>query len=469
MPFAANAAHTAEILKAIGRSSVEELFSDIPVSVRATLDALPEGIGEGEVLEEVAAILARNVTADDAACFLGQGFYNRYQPSAVRAIVGRSEFYTAYTPYQAEVSQGMLQALFEYESIVGELTGMDAVNTSMYDGPTALGESARMAMRMKGGDTFLIPRAISAEKKSILRNYLVGTPGRLAEVPFDPKTGQITRAALEAAAAGHRVFGAYVESPNAFGVLEDVLPEAREAVGEGTPLVVGVDPLAQAVLEPPASWGADIVVGEGQGIGIPLQFGGPTTGIFGCRREHVRKMPGRLIGMTKDRDGRRAFCMTLITREQHIRRQKATSNICTNESLLSLAFAAHAALLGRSGLRRLAETNMANARAMVEALRGVAGVRVPLFSGPYFNEVVAKLPCPAAPLVDACLEDGVVAGHPLARAFPEVGEAVALAATELTTAAGVERLVRSLKVRIPLAAHAPTAAAAGVPAKGGAP
>ncbi len=463
MPFAPNAARTAELLKAIGRGSVEELFSDIPASVRAGLEGLPEGIGEGEVLEEVAEILERNVTADDAACFLGQGFYNRYQPSAVRSIVGRSEFYTAYTPYQAEVSQGMLQALFEYESIVGELTGMDAVNTSMYDGPTALGEAARMANRMKEGDTFLIPRAISAEKKAILRNYLVGTSGRVEEVPFDTSTGQVTREALEAAASAHKVFGVYIESPNAFGVLEEVVPEAREAVGAGTPLIVGVDPLAQAVLEPPGSFGADIVIGEGQGIGIPLQFGGPTTGIFGCRREHVRKMPGRLIGMTKDRDGRRAFCMTLITREQHIRRQRATSNICTNESLLSLAFAAHAALLGRTGLKGLAETNMANARAMVEALRAVPGVRVPHFSGPYFNEVVAGLPCPSGALVDACVEDGVIVGHPLTGAFPELGETVALAATELTTAARIERLVQSLKRRIPVAAKLAVAKGGGPP------
>lgn len=450
MPFAPNAARTEDLLKAIGRSSVEELFSDIPASVRATLERIPEGAGEGEVLEEVASILEHNITADDAACFLGQGFYNRYQPSAVRSIVGRSEFYTAYTPYQAEVSQGMLQALFEYESIVGELTGMDAVNTSMYDGPTALGEAARMAYRMKEGDTLLVPRAMSAEKRSILRNYLVGTRGKVVEVPFDPSTGQVTRQALEAAAGAHDVFGVYLESPNAFGVLEEVLPEAREAVGEGTPLIVGVDPLAQAVLEPPASFGADIVVGEGQGIGIPLQFGGPTTGIFGCRGEHVRKMPGRIIGLTKDKDGRRAFCMTLLTREQHIRRQKAMSNICTNESLLSLAFAAHAALLGRTGLRTLAETNMANARAMVEALRTVPGVKAPLFSGPYFNEVLVQVPAPAARLVDACLADGVVAGIPMTGSFPELGETIALAATELTTAEKVNRLASSMGRRIPL-------------------
>ncbi len=459
MPFAPNAARTADLLQAIGKTSVDELFADIPRKFRTEIGGVPEGIGEGEVLEEVAAILSRNVTADDAACFLGQGFYNRYQPSAVRSIVGRSEFYTAYTPYQAEVSQGMLQALFEYESVIGELTGMDAVNTSMYDGPTALGEAARMAYRMKHGDTLLVPRAISAEKRSILRNYLVGTKGRIAEVPFDPATGQITRAALEQAAQGHEVFGAYIESPNAFGVLETVLPEAREALGEGMPLIVGVDPLAQAILEPPASFGADIVVGEGQGIGIPLQYGGPTTGIFGCRKSHVRKMPGRIIGMTKDRDGRRAFCMTLLTREQHIRRQKAMSNICTNESLLSLAFAAHAALLGRTGLRKLAEANMANARTMVEALRAVPGLKVPLFGGPYFNEVVAQLPCRAAPLVDACLADGIIAGSPMTAAFPELGETVALAATELTTDAKIDKLVQSLNRRIPQVAGGPVAAA----------
>jgi glycine dehydrogenase subunit 1 len=461
MPFAPNAARKDELLKAIGAHSIDDLFTDIPHDFRAPIKGVPNGIGEGEVLEEVSNILSSNVNADDAACFLGQGFYNRYLPTALKSIVGRSEFYSAYTPYQAEISQGMLQALFEYQSIVAELTGMDAVNTSMYDGPTALGEAARMAYRLKDGDTFLIPRAISAEKKSILHNYLIGTKGKLVEVPYDSKTGQLTREAIEKAAHGRRVFGLYVESPNAFGVLEEVLPHAKQVLGEAMPLVVGIDPLAQAVLEPPASFGADIVVGEGQGIGIPLQYGGPTTGIFGCRKEHVRKMPGRIIGMTHDRTGRRAFCMTLLTREQHIRRSKAMSNICTNESLLSLAFAAHAALLGAEGLKRLAQNNMANARAMVEALRGLKDVRAPLFSGPYFNEVLVQVPCSAEALVDGCLEDGVLSGIPLTSTFPELGQTIALAATELTSESHVKRLRKSWERRIPMAVPAPVPHAKG--------
>jgi glycine dehydrogenase subunit 1 len=463
MPYAANAARKAELLNAIGAKSVEDLFVDIPVSVRAPLEGVPNGIGEGEVLQEANEILARNITADDAACFLGQGFYNRYLSPALRSIVSRSEFYTAYTPYQAEISQGMLQALFEYQSIVGELTGMDSVNTSMYDGPTALGEAARMAYRIKDGSAFLVPRAIHPDKKSILKNYLVGTPVKLVEVPFDPTTGQVTAEALAAAAAKHKLAGAYLESPNAFGVLEEVLPEAKGILGD-TPLVVGVDPLAQAILEPPSSWGADMVVGEGQGIGIPLQFGGPTTGIFGCRKEHTRKMPGRIIGMSKDRDGRRAFCMTLMTREQHIRRSKAMSNICTNQALLSVAFAAHAALLGREGLATLAHTNMANARALVEALRSVAGVRAPLFKAAYFNEVTVGVPCEGEWLAEACLDDKVVPGVSLTKAFPELGQTLTLAATELTTQSSLARLKGSLEKHIK-AAPKPRVAAA---AKGGA-
>jgi len=460
MPYAANSARREELLRAIGARSIEDLFTDIPPSVRAPLKGMPDGIGEGEVLQETTEILSRNVTADDSACFLGQGFYNRYLSPALRSIVSRSEFYTAYTPYQAEISQGMLQSLFEYQSIVGELTGMDSVNTSMYDGPTALGEAARMAYRLKEGEVFLIPRAIHPDKKSILRNYLVGTPVKLVELPFDPATGQITADALAAAASRHSLAGVYLESPNCFGVLEEILPEAKSIVGQACPLVVGVDPLAQAVLEPPGSFGADIVVGEGQGLGIPLQFGGPTTGLFGCRREHTRKMPGRIIGMTHDRDGRRAFCMTLMTREQHIRRSKAMSNICTNQSLLSLAFAAHCALLGRDGLAKLAQTNMANARAMVDALKAIPGLRAPLFKAPYFNEVTIGVPCDAGWLQEVCFEDGVVPGVPLAKAFPELGETLALAATELTTGQAISRLKRSIEVRVKQAPKAQVAATA---------
>ncbi len=459
MPYAANSSRREELLDAIGVKSAEELFSDIPHAFRAPIKGVPNGLGEGEVLAEVSALLAKNQTADDTACFLGQGFYNRYIPPALRSIVSRSEFYTAYTPYQAEISQGMLQSLFEYQSIVGELTGMDSVNTSMYDGATALGEAARMAYRLKEGEVFLVPRAISPDKKSILKNYLTGTPVKLVEVPFDAATGQVTAGALGAALSKHKVTGVYLESPNCFGVLEEVLPDARSIVGEGTPLVVGIDPLAQAVLEPPGSFGADIVVGEGQGIGIPLQFGGPTTGIFGCRREHTRKMPGRIIGMTKDKVGRRAFCMTLMTREQHIRRSKAMSNICTNESLLSLSFAAHCALLGRSGLERLAHTNMANARALLDTLGSVPGLRAPLFKGPYFNEVTVGVPCDAAWLADACAQDGVVPGVSLTKGFPELGETLTLAATELTTDAALTRLKTALEKHLKAAPKAQVAAA----------
>jgi glycine dehydrogenase subunit 1 len=320
------ASEESEMLEELGLKSVEELFSDIPNDIRTgPLNTGPlnieKGLPEKEVRRNVLEILGKNRTACDMPSFLGAGVYHHYIPTAVFEMISRSEFYSSYTPYQPEISQGMLQALFEYQSsFVCELTGMDAANSSMYDASTSLAEAALMSVRISGKKRILIPKAIHWEKRSVLDNYAKGPSLHVEEVQYDSETG---------------------------------MTDTSDPIGNVL-LIVGANPLSLAVAEAPGNLGADIVVGEGQILGNPMNFGGPLIGIFACRKEHIRRMPGRVIGATKDAHGRRAFTMALQTREQHIRRGKATSNICTNESLGSVAFAIHVAILGRVGLRRAA-------------------------------------------------------------------------------------------------------------------
>ncbi|HPT73278.1 MAG TPA: aminomethyl-transferring glycine dehydrogenase subunit GcvPA, partial [Methanomassiliicoccaceae archaeon] len=357
------------MLSKLGIDSVEELFSDIPVSVRTDGVPIPPGMSEMEVIREVTSMLSANITAYDHPCFMGGGVYHRFIPSAVKAIISRSEFVTSYTPYQAEISQGMLQALFEYQSYVAELTGMEAVNSSNYDAATALGEAATMCHRVNGRRKFLIPQLISCDKRGVLRNYVKGVGMEIVDYAYDPSTGEADMDDLKEKIDGD-VGGVYVEVPNFLGVMDRHAAEMKEVIGDAL-LVVGVDPISLGLLKAPGDYGADIVIGEGQSLGSPMNFGGPLLGLFGCRQELVRKMPGRVIGMTKDAEGKRAFCMTLQTREQHIRRSKATSNICTNEALMAVAAAAYLAIVGRDGLRAVAKSNMANARKLRDALSSV--------------------------------------------------------------------------------------------------
>jgi len=431
-----------EMLQALGLRGVDDLFADIPASIRTDGLALPRGLPESEVVAHLTSILAANRTMADMPTFLGAGLYDHFVPAAVRAIASRSEFYTAYTPYQAELSQGILQALWEYQSMVCELMGMDGANTSMYDGSTALGEAALMARRIHGGRVFLVPRALRTDKKSVLANYAIGAGLEVREVDYDRSSGTLDLGKLRAALAWD-VCGVYVESPNLFGRFEEALEDVRAATD--AILVVGGNPIAQAVVRPPGDLGADIVIGEGQPLGSAVNFGGPLLGIFACRQEHVRKMPGRVIGLTKDVKGHRAFCMTLQTREQHIRREKAMSNICTNESLLSVAAAAYMAVLGGNGLRRLAAENIRRARDLAASIDAIDGFEAPVFPGPHFNEFTVRARRGYVGVHERLLEHGVHGGLPLASQLPELAEVGLFATTERHGPEDARRLLAALE------------------------
>jgi len=430
-----------EMLRALGLASVDELFADLPLDIRVDGLPLPVGLPEPEVVERVTSILAKNRVGRDLPTFLGAGLYNHFVPASVRAIASRSEFYSSYTPYQAELSQGILQTLFEYQSMICELTGMDAANTSMYDASTALGEAALMAARITGKREIVLPRALHWERHQVLENYGLGPGLRYRDVPYDREDGTIDLAALKEA-VGPDNAAVYVETPNFFGRFERI-EEIREIAP--SVLIVGVNPLSLAVTRPPGDFGADIVIGEGQGLGNAVAFGGPLLGVFACREEHVRRMPGRVIGMTRDAEGRRAFCMTMQSREQHIRREKAMSNICTNETLLAVASAAYVSVLGANGLRRVASENIERARALAGRIAKVGGFHAPAFTGAHFNEFVVRSEVSYEHVHRSLLARGVHGGLSLESHFPELGHAALFATTETHRPADYDRLVAALE------------------------
>jgi glycine dehydrogenase subunit 1 len=431
------------MLKELGIQSVDDLFSDIPASVRVDGIPLPDGMSEIEVVRTVRSMLSANVTAEDHPCFLGGGVYRRFIPAAVGAIISRSELLTSYTPYQAEISQGMLQALFEYQSFIAELTGMEAVNSSNYDASTALGEAANMCGRINEKERFLVPEALSAGKRGVLHNYTKGAGMQVIEYGFDPLTGELDLDDL-ASKADDDVSGIYLEVPNFLGVIDRNATEIKKRFPDAL-LVVGADPISLGVLKAPGDYGADIVIGEGQSLGSPMNFGGPLLGLFGCRQEHVRKMPGRIIGMTKDLEGRRAFAMTLQTREQHIRREKATSNICTNEALAAVAAAAYLGVVGRTGLRAIAKLSMERAQATMDALCQIKGFECPALRSHHFNEFAVRTPIRPEKVSRVLMRKGVIGGLPLARHVPSMGDCMLFAATEMTTDEDIGKLVSALE------------------------
>ncbi|RLF47170.1 MAG: aminomethyl-transferring glycine dehydrogenase subunit GcvPA [Thermoplasmata archaeon] len=368
-----------EMLKYLGIKSVDELFEDLPPEIKTDGLNLHEPKEEMEVEMEIKKILSKNKSFFDMPFFLPI-IKPHYIPPAVDEIVSRQEFYTSYTPYQAEASQGILQAMFEYQSIIAELTGMDAANVSMYDSATALGEAALMAYRIKKKRKILIPRNIFWHKKKVLENYAKGAGLQIIEVDY----GEDGRMKLNHEEKD--VAAIYIENPNFFGIIDDrykEIAEMRERLD--ALLIAGIDPLSLAIYNPPSCYNADIVIGEGY-FGNPLNFGGPLLGIFACKKEYIRQMPGKIVGATVDKEDKRAFCMTLQTREQHIRRGKATSNICSNQALCCIAFLAYVALLGRNGLRRVAKKNMDNAKYMANKLQKI-GFSLP-FHKKFFNEFV---------------------------------------------------------------------------------
>jgi len=433
------AAERDEMLKVIGRASVEELWAEIPAAVRLRRPlALPPALADADLLAHLRVLADRNGHADRFACFLGGGAYDHVIPSVVWHLAGRAEFYTAYTPYQAELMQGELQATYEYQSMLCELTAMDVANASMYDGASALGEAAVMARDLTGRNQVVVSSAVHPHARDVLRTYTQHLGITIVDVPH-----QAGRTGLEAirAAIGSEAAAVIIQSPNVFGCIEEGQSLARAAHDVGALLVVSVtDPISLGLLQPPGAYGADIVTGEGQPLGNHLSFGGPYLGMLATRAAFVRRMPGRLVGVTADRDGRRGFVLTLQTREQHIRREKATSNICTNEALNALAAGIYMAALGPQGMRRVAEVCARRAHYARERLCAIPGVRA-AFDAPVFHEFALRLPVAPDDLNARLAERGILGGVPLGAWYPDLADGWLVCVTEARTRAQIDALV----------------------------
>jgi glycine dehydrogenase subunit 1 len=435
------------MLAALGARSVDELFADIPEALRSSPLRLDPPEPEQVLMAHLGRLAGRNRT--DLASFLGAGAYHHFSPPLVDQITLRGEWYTAYTPYQPEVSQGTLQSIYEYESLLGELLDLDVVSASHYDGAAATAEAALMTCRATRRDRVLVSRALHPHYREVLRTYFHGGGLTLEEIPLvadGPAAGSTDLAALEASLADPErpVAGVLLAQPNFYGLLEPMAEAARLAHAAGALLAAVVEPVSLAVLAPPGAYGADIAAGEGQALGIPAQYGGPYLGILACSEALVRQIPGRLVGMTTDLDGRRAFVMTLQAREQHIRREKAASNICTNQTLLALAASVWLAALGPHGLRDAAVLGAARATELERALAAAGAPR--LHAGPYLNEFAVRVP-DAARVHRALLERGVLAGLVLEDAVPDepmVRDALLVCATEVTTSDEIEAFAGAL-------------------------
>ncbi len=437
------AADREHMLRTIGIRSVEDLFADIPQSVRLlrALD-LPPVPSDPELLRELRELSERRGDAGRLACFLGAGAYDHFIPSVVWHLAGRSEFYTAYTPYQAEIMQGELQAAYEYQSLLCALTGMEVANASMYDGASATAEAAVMARDLTHRYEIVLSTALHPEYRQVIRTY---TRHLEVEVRDLPHHQGATPVEMARDLLSERTAALIVQHPNFFGRLEEVRGLAEAAHHVGALLVVAAaDPVAYALLKPPGGLDADIVAGEGQPLGNHLSFGGPYLGMLATRQAFVRRMPGRLVGRTVDSQGRRGFVLTLQTREQHIRRERATSNICTNEALNALAAAIYMAALGRHGLRQVAEVCARKAHYARTRLAQIRGF-TPAFEGPSFHEFVLRCPQDPGEINRRLLDAGILGGLPLGRFYPDLEDAWLLCVTENRTRAEIDRLAETLE------------------------
>jgi glycine dehydrogenase subunit 1 len=432
------------MLRTVGLDRLEELFQDVPPEHRFPELDLPPALTEMEIMAELQDLALSNETARELVCFLGAGAYNHYIPAAVDAILRRGEFYTAYTPYQPEISQGTLQAIFEYQSLIAGLTGMDVCNASHYDGATAVAEAVNMAyhnFRGKRPKVVLSP-GVHPHYRETVRTYTRGSDvvlegdgpesdlksGPESLIPLiDPNTSLVV-----------------VQYPDFFGRIYDYTALAEAAHQAGALLAVSANPIALGLLKSPGEFAADIVTGEGQPLGIPLSYGGPYLGLFATRTEYVRKMAGRLVGETVDNRGQRAYVLTLTAREQHIRREKATSNICTNQGLMALASTVYLSLLGRSGLRKVAELNYQKAHYAARGIASVSGFEL-WSEQPFFNEFVVRCPVPAAELNEKLLEQDILGGYDLGQDYPGMEDHLLVAVTEMVTREDIDLLVETLE------------------------
>jgi glycine dehydrogenase subunit 1 len=428
-----------EMLAEIGIKSLNELFKDIPKDIpRANLN-LPHSLSEQELVSELKNLSKLNTSTGEFDNYLGAGSYEHYIPSVVDALSGRSEFVTAYTPYQAEASQGTLQTIYEYQSLICQLTGMDVSNASLYDGATALAEALLIAYRNKeiNDGKIFISKTIHPEYRRVIKTYMDAVPVEIIEIPY--KSG-ITDIDFLKDNVSDKTIAVALQSPNFFGCIEPANEVPQLAKKHGALSILSANPVSLGVLKDPGSMGFSIAVGEGQPLGLPLMFGGPYLGYFACKKDLVRKMPGRIVGRTKDKKGRSGFVLTLQTREQHIRREKATSNICSNEALCALRACIYLCTLGRQGMQELAKQNVYLSHYAKDKLCEIKGVE-DVFDQPFFNEFVLKLPLK----IDKFLEKKIIPGLDLGKFYPELADSSLWCVTEMKNKEKIDRLAEVIK------------------------
>jgi len=416
------------MLQEIGVSSIEELFKDIPEKVRYTHFNLPAPLSELELKKELQQLAGCNASLDDYACFLGAGAYRHFIPSVVDHIISRSEFYTAYTPYQPEVSQGTLQPVYEYQSMVCQLTGMEMSNAGMFDGGTAAGEAAIMACAITKRRKVAVSTTVNPLYRGVIDTYVKGR-----NYPVETLESSSSQLSPDCACL-------IVQQPNFFGYFEEIEAYVQKAHDIGALLIAIVDPISLGMFKPPGDYGVDIAVAEGQPLGIPIRYGGPYLGIFACRKEYVRQMPGRIVGKTLDDDGRPGYVMTMVTREQYIRREKAISNICTSEALMALAAAVYLAAVGKKGIRQIAELCYHKAHYAAEAIGNLKGYSL-LFKQPFFKEFVIRCPVAPSKINEALFKKRIIGGLDISHM---IDNGMLLCTTEMNSKSEIDKLVKIL-------------------------
>lgn len=431
-----------KMLDAIGVASIDELFDAIPKPLQFQGELnIPPRMDQITLSRHATRLASKNANAVDMPCFMGAGIYDHYVPPTVAAITGRSEFYTSYTPYQPEVSQGVLQSIFEFQTLCCELTNMEVANASMYDAATALAEASIMAADLTGRKQIVFAGRVTRAYRKVVETYtrhmgldLVVVPAPNGTIDFDG-----VRKAVSTSTAA-----VIAQNPNFLGQIEDMETVGKIAHEHGALFIAGVDPISLGLLTPPGSYDADIVIAEGQGLGCTMGYGGPLLGIFACKQQYIRRLPGRIVGQTTDADGKRAFVMTLRTREQDIRRERATSNICTNVALYALAACVYMATMGKTGMRQVAELCLQKSHYAAEKIAALPGFSLP-YSAPFFKEFVVKTPKHAEAINEALFDRGIIGGFPLTDALPELGNSMLVCVTEQRTREEIDEFVDALR------------------------
>ncbi len=430
-----------EMLRLIGVDEIEKLLKDIPEEIRLKKElSLPSPLSEIELKKEMLILSEKNADLLHYTSFLGAGAYDHYIPSVVEHMASRSEFYTAYTPYQAEASQGMLQSIYEFQSMICELTGMEAANASMYDGASATAEAAMMALRITKKREVLVSSALHPNYRMVLKTYLQGIGITIKELPY--KDG-ITDADAISSSISDNTAAVIIQQPNFFGCIEELSAINTITHKFGALFIVSVDPISMGILKLPGELGADIVVGEGQSLGNSLSFGGPYLGFFATKKEYIRQMPGRLAGATADTQGKRGYCLTLQTREQHIKRERATSNICTNQALCAFAATVYLSVIGKEGLKKVAELCLQKAHYAQKEITKIKGFSSP-YSAPFFKEFVIKTPVSAERIFKGLLKENIIGGIDLGNYYPELKDHLLICVTEKRTREEIDRLVSKM-------------------------